>query len=74
MPLMAERIRLTFDVPEEVRRALNIAAARQGKSVGEVIEQLAEEALPEDMEIARRAIAEGESSGPRKGRKNKPEA
>lgn len=69
MPAVADRIRLTFDVPERVRRALNVAAARKGDSVGDVIEWLAEQLLAQDLEIADRAIAEEESGGGRKGRR-----
>jgi hypothetical protein len=74
MPLMAERIRLTFDVSERVRRALNIYAARMGIPVGEVIEGLVVEHLPEDVAFAERSIAEGKPSpGPKRGRRPKGE-
>jgi len=59
MPTMAERTRITFDVSERVRRALNIAAARKGMSVGDIIEEMAERQLHDDLAIADRAIAEG---------------
>lgn len=69
MPLMAtERIRLTFDLPERVRRALNVLAARKGLTVGEAIEQLVEEHCPEDLAIADRAIEEG-AAGPKAKRR-----
>ena len=42
-----ERIRLTFDVPDRVRRALNIVAARRVCSVGDIIAELTEEAYPD---------------------------
>lgn len=70
MLVMAERIRLTFDVPERVRRALNIYASRKGITVGEAIEQLSEELLAEDLALADRSIAEGDQPPkPRRGRK-----
>jgi hypothetical protein len=53
------RIRLTFDVPDRVRRALNIAASRTACTVGQVIQQLVEDALGEDLDIAGHAIAKG---------------
>ena len=75
MPVMsAERIRLTFDVPDRVRRALNIAAARRGVPVGEIIEEMTEECLPDDLSLADRTIAQGaEPPKQKKGRKPKEE-
>jgi hypothetical protein len=73
MPLMTERIRLTYDVPERTKRAIGIAAARTGRTVGEVIEWLAEELLPEDLQLADRSIAAGaKAPQPKRPRRQKP--
>lgn len=72
MLTMDERIRITFDVPEDVRRALNIRAARSAMSVGEIIELLVVEGMSDDLEIARRSLAEGKPApNPKRGRKPK---
>lgn len=60
MSLMADtRIRVSFDVPDRVRRALNIAAARLNLSAGEVVEFLFERYMQDDLTIADKAITEG---------------
>lgn len=66
MPLMAERIRITFDVSERVRRALNIHAARMGCTVGEIIETLVSTYLTADINLADQAISSGENTGKKK--------
>ena len=66
MQLMAERIRLTFDVPDRVRRALNLAASGQSITVGEVIEQLVVQGLPDELKLADEFIARGEKPKPRR--------
>lgn len=66
---MAQRSRVTFDVPERVRRALNIVSARKGRSIGEILEEVAEQLFPEDLELADKAIAEDESAPEAKGRR-----
>ena len=72
MPVMAERIRITFDAPERVRRALNIRAARTGISVGQIVEQLVEELMAEDLALADEALNAGDDSGRNKrGRPSK---
>lgn len=67
------RTRLTFDVSERVRRALNIAAARQAKTLGEVLEELAEAVIPEDLASADRSIADAKPHTSKPGRKPKAE-
>lgn len=70
---MEERIRITFDVPDDVRRALNIYAARKNLSVGEVIEAMSRKYLPDDLALARKSIEEGDPPPKaRKSRKKKP--
>ena len=72
---MAERIRLTFDVPDRVRRAINICASRLTISVGEVLEGLVDGTIPplrEELAFADRAIEEGRPASKSKpGRKPK---
>lgn len=64
-----ERIRLTFDVPDPIRRALNIVAARKASTVGEIIAELVQEAYPDAIADANKAIAEGQR--PKRGRRPK---
>lgn len=72
MLVMGERIRLTFDIPDRVRRALNIEASKLNLTVGEVIERLVEENLSENLAIADKAIADGAPpSQIKRGRKPK---
>lgn len=70
--MTAERIRLTFDVADRVRRALNIVAARKACTVGDVIAEMTEDKYPDALEDADKAIAEGQR--PKKGRRPKPPA
>ena len=63
MPTMAERIRITFDVPDRIRRALNIEASRRGVTVSQVIEGLIEEHCEASLSMADQSIAEGSSAG-----------
>lgn len=75
MLLMSERtdrLRLTADVPDRIRRALNIRAARLGISVGEVVTGLVEDGMADDLSIADRSIAEGKVDAPKRGRKPRP--
>lgn len=65
-----ERIRLTFDVPDPVRRALNIIAARRASTVGEVIAELVQDNYPDAVAEANKAIAEGQR--PKRGRRPNP--
>jgi hypothetical protein len=72
MLAMTDRIRITFDVPDRVRRALNICAARRDLSVGGVIQELVELVLTDDLATADKTIAEGQGpSRPRRGRGQK---
>jgi plasmid stability protein len=69
MAVMAtERIRLTFDVPDRVRRALGIRAARKNASVGQIIESMAEQLLQKELADADEEIA-AESSKPKEPRR-----
>ena len=68
---MAARTRLTFDVSERVRRALNIAAAEQALTLGQILERLAEAGIPEALASADRAIAKNEAHTSKPGRKPK---
>ena len=69
---MEERIRITFDVTDRVRRALNICAARRDIAVGRVIEELVEQGLPDDIHLADEAISSGSDGGkPKRGRRPK---
>lgn len=73
MPTMADRIRITFDVPDRIRRALNIEASRKGLSVGEVIESLVTEHCKISLKVADDSIAEGQPTGTNpRGRRPKP--
>lgn len=65
MPEQA-RIRLTFDVPDRVRRALNIAASERNETVGEVIESLTEELLSEQLSRADEVIAKAAKASRKK--------
>jgi len=65
-----ERIRITFDVPDRVRRALNIAAAETNETVGEIIERMTGELLQEQLSRADEIIAKGVQS-PKRGRRPK---
>jgi len=70
-----ERIRLTFDLTDRTRRALNIAAGRFNCSVGEVVEGLCEgtiDDLREDLAVADRTIESNiQLPKPKRGRKPK---
>lgn len=63
-----ERIRVTFDVPDPVRRAIAAYAADNNLSVGEVIELMATDYFPDYVQRAEAAIASGVKLPPRKGR------
>lgn len=65
------RTRLTFDVSERVRRALNIAASRKAKTLGWVLEWMMEQTLKEDLESADRSISEDQPHTSKPGRKPK---
>ncbi len=65
------RTRLTFDVSERVRRALNIAASRKAKNLGTVLEWMCEAMIPDDLASADRSIAEDEPHKAKPGRKPK---
>lgn len=67
------RTRLTFDVSDRVRRALNIAASRKAKTLGQVLEWMMTELLADDLASADRSIAEDEPHKSKPGRKPKPE-
>lgn len=72
MPIMKDRTRKTFDVPERVRRALGIEAAKKGISVGELIEILAERNLQKALQDADEELAAGTPPPKtRRGRKPK---
>ncbi len=74
MAKIPTRPRMIFDCSERLRRALNINAARTNRTVGEVIESIAEQFLEEDLAIADRSISQGETGPtPKRGRKPKGE-
>ena len=64
-----ERTRLNFDVPDRVRRAVNIVAAAEGVSIGMLIERIWEAHFPESLAQADKAIASGITVKP--GRRKK---
>lgn len=68
MTAFMERTRVTFDIPESVRRAIAIYAAEQSLTVGQVVEQMATRCIPEAIAQAERAIESGEKREVRKGR------
>ena len=72
MLAMSDRIRITFDVPERVRRALNIRASRINKSVGHVIEWMTGQLLADDLALADKTIEEGAAVEGKRGRKPHP--
>lgn len=55
---MADRIRLIIDTDERLRRAVHIAAARQGASPSEVVNALIAKFLQTDLALADAALAE----------------
>ena len=63
---VAERIRLIIDTEERLRRAVRIAAARQGKSPSEVVNDLITEHLSEDVQAADDALADEADDKPTK--------
>lgn len=72
MPIMAERPRITFEVSDRCRRALNIRASRLNTTVGQVIEWMAEQLMQRDLEIADESISSGDAPPQQKrGRKPK---
>lgn len=72
MTACMERTRVTFDIPEPIRRAIAIYAAERNYSVGQVIEEMARECIPAHITRAEEAIAEGDTRPVRKGRPPKP--
>lgn len=72
--LVMDRIRLTLDLTDRARRALNIIAARTTKTAGEVVEAMLEAQHPEDLAIADRSIEEYEPAKSKRGRKPKGKA
>jgi len=73
MTTMTEpRVRTTFDVPERIRRALNIRAARLGQSVGDIIAEIVQDHFQDDLHLAENALSHGSEAGKSKrGRKPK---
>lgn len=73
MPTMTEKLtKVTFYVPERIRRALAIVSAERNAPVGELITAIVEEQFPDQLSQADRAIAEGTDAGKSKrGRKPK---
>ena len=73
MPTMTEKpTKVTWYISEDTRRALAICAAERNCSIGDLLDGLVAESLPEHLERARRAIAAGEAApAPKKGRKPK---
>lgn len=56
-----KRLRVSFDAESDViRRAVYIAAAMQGKSHNEVLNELVKNQLGEYLELARKALAKEE--------------
>jgi hypothetical protein len=51
------RPRITYDVPEEIRRALLVYAAETDQTVGAVIEQMTRQFIPEHVERAKKLTA-----------------
>ena len=74
MTSLMERIRVTFDVSDAVKRAIAIYAAEQNLTVGQVIERMAAEHIPDHIAQAERAIESGEKRESRRGRPPKPPA
>lgn len=67
-----KRPKVTFDVPERVRRALAIFAAERNCTIGEAIEGLVTEHLPDHLSQADRAMATGQAGPvPKRGRRPK---
>lgn len=64
--VMAERIRLIIDTDERLRRAVRIAAARQGKKPSDVVNDLIRDHLADDLAAADDAIADEEGAKPKK--------
>lgn len=63
-----ERIRVTFDIPDSVRRALLIYAAEHDTTVGAVIAEMTRDYLPEHVKQAEHAIESGRVQLRTKGR------
>jgi hypothetical protein len=58
-----KRLRLSFDADDEaIRRAVYIAAAMQGRTHNEILNDLIREHLAEYVALARKAISRGEPS------------
>lgn len=74
MSLMAEaRFKQTFDIADRTRRALASFAGSENLTIGQAIDRLVEQQLPEFLAIADRAIAKGEPAEKSKpGRRSKP--
>lgn len=71
MYAMSERIRLTYDVREEYRRAINLFAAHKGLTVSDAIELMCIEFLPKYLEMAKEEVASGTPIKSRRGRPKK---
>ena len=70
-----EKIPVSILIPDDVRRAISMFAAEHNLSIGQVIEWMASDYLPEQLVEARKAIAAGVPAPKRRGRPpKKPEA
>jgi hypothetical protein len=63
--LCMPRPRITYDVPEEIRRALLIYAAEMDHTVGEVIEQMTRKFIPDHVDRAKQLTAKHPPTPPR---------
>lgn len=69
---MPERVRVTIDTTERIKRALNIFAARKGFSLTEAIEYLVANGIPNDLSLASGEVEESDPPKPVRGRPKKP--
>jgi len=60
------RARMTYDVPERVKRALNIRASRRDRSVGDLITEWVESTFTTELALADESIAEDSTTGTNK--------
>lgn len=58
MLMAAKRPRISFDSPENIRRAINMWAARTGRAREEWLKEMVERHLPKELAEADKAIAD----------------
>lgn len=67
MLCMEKQPRVTFEIPEHIRRAIGMIASREGVTIGEALALCVEAAEPDTVKIALEAAEAGKPTVTRRG-------